>query len=276
MTRFLSIRIINGKPQKVIVDENGNIINRSPNKDELRGIEVEHYKITKRTRIRYKIGNICPRCIEENNVTEKSVLYIGNVCREKDKDGAETGECVCHDHWARNYQMYSPNSCNNVKKSIANCRTGNQNPNHSNTKGDIDVEVVCELYGWINLNKRYDKYNTEIDCFDEKTGLLHQVRGICYNPKYGSWGFSHLEEEWYKKYESMVCVCKSEDKKRIEDMYEFPLKLLKELLIKGISIKCDSERPYRRGWYEKYRIKDEQKLMMANDILRRILIQKSG
>ena len=35
------------------------------------------------------------------------------------------------------------------------------------TKGDQCIDLVCER---INLNKRYDHHNTEIDCFDERKG----------------------------------------------------------------------------------------------------------
>lgn len=44
MTEYKSVRLIDGKPRKVIVDENGNIVNRNPNKDELKGLEKEFYE----------------------------------------------------------------------------------------------------------------------------------------------------------------------------------------------------------------------------------------
>lgn len=39
--RFIAARIIDGKPRKVIIDENGDIINRNPNKEELKGLKRE-------------------------------------------------------------------------------------------------------------------------------------------------------------------------------------------------------------------------------------------
>ena len=50
MTNYTSTRIIDGKPRKV--DENGKVINRSPTKEKLKGINVEHY---------YKDGRGKPR-----------------------------------------------------------------------------------------------------------------------------------------------------------------------------------------------------------------------
>lgn len=35
MVNYKSIRIINGKPKKVIVDEKGDIVNSNPNKEDL-------------------------------------------------------------------------------------------------------------------------------------------------------------------------------------------------------------------------------------------------
>lgn len=44
MTEYKSVRLIDGKPRKVIVDENGNIMNRNPSKDKLKYLEKEFYE----------------------------------------------------------------------------------------------------------------------------------------------------------------------------------------------------------------------------------------
>jgi hypothetical protein len=41
--KYISIRIVEGKPKKVIVDDNGKIINYKPNKDELEGNDIEPF-----------------------------------------------------------------------------------------------------------------------------------------------------------------------------------------------------------------------------------------
>lgn len=229
-------------------------------------------------RLRYKIGDICSRCIEEKDVTNKSILRPGNVLQEKDKDGKKTERCVCSKHWKIDYEKYDPNSWSNTVKSIANCRTRCQDPNHSSTKGDIDLDVVCELYGYINLNKKYDNYTTSIDCLDEKTDQLYQVKGSCYNTVYRYWSFGSLENEWKKQYKGMIFVCKSNDGKRIEEIYIIPPEEIKDKR-KTIAIcKYDSKRrPYTDGWYEKYRIKGikrQEDIKRANEILQRKLQQR--
>lgn len=43
MTKYKSCRIINGKPRWIIVDDNGDIINAHPSREELKNLEEEHY-----------------------------------------------------------------------------------------------------------------------------------------------------------------------------------------------------------------------------------------
>ena len=58
----------------------------------------------------YNRTNMYPRCREENNITEKSILYPGNA------DGKKTDDMVCKAHSLRNYKRYDPNSLENIKK----------------------------------------------------------------------------------------------------------------------------------------------------------------
>lgn len=44
MTGYKSYRIIDGRPRKVVVDKNGEIINKNPSKEELKDLEKENYK----------------------------------------------------------------------------------------------------------------------------------------------------------------------------------------------------------------------------------------
>ncbi len=49
MKYYKSVRLVDGKPRWVIVDENDNIVNKNPSKDELKGLEEEPYKRTYKT-----------------------------------------------------------------------------------------------------------------------------------------------------------------------------------------------------------------------------------
>lgn len=307
MTYYKSWRIIDRKPRWIIVDDNGNITNKNPTKEELKNSATEKYvgnnvKYTddelleylkqfyeENGRIptqidfannhdhphyttyhirfgswnrsldiaglwekRYNSTHTCNRCGRNFDEMEGSKYPLKEYDKERNFIGWTCRNC---------YQKYDPNSINNIKKSVSNCRTGNQDQNHSNTKGDKDIELACRLYRYENLNEKYDNHITPIDCLDPRTGLFHQVQGRFYNGKHGWWQFSHLDREWYKEYEDMICFCKSKDGKRIERIYRFPLSVIKE--VKTISI---YRNPSRGGWYEKYRIADEYELKNANTL----------
>lgn len=257
---------IDGKKPIWVIKEDRKIINKNPVKEELKGLELEKYTDGRsKPRGKYKVGSICPRCIEYKDVTENSILCPGNACREKDKDGNETGEYICFKHWSRNYQRYDHNSTNNVIKSMANCRTGNISPDSENAKGDKCAKLACLEFEWIDLNKKNDNYCSPIDCYDPKTGLYHQVRGKLYEPKYRSWHLTSIEGEWTKKYRDMVFYCINEDGYRIERIYIIPLQEIN--IRKGITIYKNPSRGAQ--WYEKYRVTEEE-LKISNKIYQKI------
>jgi hypothetical protein len=276
--RYKAYRIVDGKLRWIVIDENGIIINRNPGRNELKVLEKEirYDQDTRKKKLEYKEGDICPICTEDNEITERSILHPGRSFREHDKDGNETGRYICN----KCYEKYDPNSTNNAIKSVRNCRTGNQNKGHECTKGDIDIRIACEIYGYINLNKKNNNYSrgTPVDCYNPKTGLFHQIEGrflksiktyiitrrryIYYDvwPTFGDYG-----NEWDKEYKDMICFCKSKDGNRIERIYRFPFS---EIIGRTFKI---IKNPIRRiPWYEKYRITDEEELKRANEILENI------
>lgn len=277
MTKYKRYAPVDGNKPIWAIIENGKIINYNPNKEELKCLDIEPHKIKRWCD--YKMGSICHMCIENNDVTEDSILHPGNAYLKKDKDGKETREYVCFRHYRRDYYKYveknDPNSWNNVKKSIANCRTGNQDPNHSSTKGDQDIELACELYDWENLNKTNDNYSTgtPIDCCDNKTGLSYQLRGRRYDHMNRSWSFVDLDDEWHKEYKGMVFICKSRDGNIVERIYRFPSEEIKGRRSIGIYKNPMNSRGTMPivSWYEEYRVKDPDEIKKANEIWKKIL-----
>lgn len=194
----------------------------------------------------------------------------------------------CDKHGKIYYQRYNPNSTNNIMKSMASIRIGNIDQNSQAAKGESDVEIVCELYGWKDLNKKYDNYGTPIDCLDEKTGYFYQVRGASLGTlatyltnegeekcTYG-WSFSSLEREWKKKYKSMILVCKNKNGKIVERIYKIPSNEIYDGVgrwKKGIGIVKSPRDKYggsKIPWYEKYIVGDIEELIEANSILERL------
>ena len=69
--------------------------------------------------------------------------------------------------------------------------------------------------------------------------------------------------DWYKEFDIMICYCASEDGKIIVRVYEIPISEIIErkgmAIVKNITYKnC--------GWYEKYRITDEETIIKVNKI----------
>lgn len=217
----------------------------------------------------YNRTNTCDRCRKEGKVTK---LYAGNALMEKDNNGNWTGRWGCKNCW----QKYDPNSTLNIIKSISNCRTGNQNANHSNTKGKKFQKLTCLEFGYIDLNIESDNYNSPIDLIDPKTKLKYQVKGRWYDSTNKYWNFGDIEREHFKEFKDMICYCASKDGKKIERIYRFP----KEEINNRIRIAIVKNPMNARGtspivpWYEKYRYTDEEELKKANEIW--MNLQKCG
>lgn len=217
---------------------------------------------------RYNQTNTCYRCIEEGKTIDESQLP-DKAYKEKDKDGKKTEEWICRKHWRRDYEKNDPDSYSNIIRSMSNSRMDNLDPSSPKGKADKDQELACELYGYVDLNKKYDNYSASIDCLDEKTGLLYQIRGRVYNPEYGKWSFGHFGGEIYKDYKDMILICFNKNRKIVERIYRIPFEKEIKKRRKGIAI-CKN--PSKGDmWYEYYRVKDEKEIKMANDILKKIL-----
>lgn len=319
MTKYKRYISVSGKKPILVVVENGNIIDRNPTKEELKGLKDEpsnmysdkeylkeclrrFYKKYGRVPTaadlshnceypgrgtyfkyfggldnalreaglwekRYNSTNTCHRCIEEDKNIDDSQLP-DKAYKEKDKDGKNTGEWICRKHWRKDYEKNDPNSYSNIIKSMSDSRTDNLDPNSPKGKADKSQELACELYGYIDLNKRYDNYATRIDCIDEKTGLLYQIRGRRYNPEYRQWYFGHFEGELHKDYKDMILFCFNKDRKIVERIYRIPFEKEIKKKRKGIAIYKNFS---KGGWYEQYRVKDEEEIKRANDIWQKIL-----
>lgn len=248
----------------VIIDETGKVVNNNPSEDELKGLKTEP-RTFRDTNGRYNSTNTCEYVdVDNKRCTEK--LYPGNVRRERDGEGNETGRWLC----INCYGKYDSNSSNNIRKSLRDRRTGSLKDS-KHIFGDNTLELACILYGWEDLNKKLDNYKIPIDCYDPKTGLYHQVQGRHYNSRYGQWSFSGFEREMKKKkYETMICFCISKDGKTVERIYKFPWKEIME--IKSVAIVKNSSRT--PGWYEKYRETNEDELKRSNDIWKEIVKEK--
>lgn len=127
---------------------NGKLI-MNPTKDDLYETKLKTYNST----------NVCSICREEwekegNELTDKSILRPKNA-RRFDIGNIEIW--VCESHSGR-YRQKLPNSQNNIKKSLADCRTGNST-DHTKILGNNCEKLTEKWLGAGRLSAKYDNYS---------------------------------------------------------------------------------------------------------------------
>lgn len=241
----------------VVGDDNENIINKNPDIEHLRNLrlfkeESRNYNDTK------TCLKTCPKVDNKGEICGRPLIR-GNAKRERDKNGKPTGKWICS-------KCYSMDYNNLFVKPKRRCRTGQLSPDCTTLIGDKFHELACLHYGYENLNKKNDNFNSPIDCIDPRTGLFFQIKGRRYNHLERYWQFSPLDREWDKKYEDMICYCADKDMKIIDRIYRIPSYEIDRM--RTITI---TKNPSRGGqWYEKYRVMDEKELKKANDIWKKL------
>lgn len=267
MTYYKSYRIIDGKPRWIIVDETGKIINRSPSKDELKGLEKETYvRNIVSIFIYYNKTNTCGKCGEK--------LVYGKTRREI-VEGNWTGIWICN----KCHNNYDSNSISNIIKSLRDHRTNNLDPNCTSAKGDNFQELTVRWRSTVStihiedLNKKLDNYTTPIDhSWDSELGII-QTKGKLYDSYNQHWAQNFITEHNTIRrgleFDYLIFYCASEDGKTIERIYIIPKEEIKDKR-KGITI---VKNLIKRGcgWYEQYRIKDEETIKKINDIWKEII-----
>lgn len=227
-----------------MVVENGKIIKRNVTREYLIKITTNVYY--------YNKTNICPKCRIDKNITDKGILYPGNVRRGIDNDGKKTEEWICNMHYVKDYQQYDLNSQNNLKKRLRDRRIGNlSNPNL--LFADDCEELTCITFGVKRLSTEHDNYELPIDHDRYPILGIMQTKGAIFNYNlgaYGGWLFTSEKEE--KEFDSLILYCMDRDDKNVERIYIIP----KEEAIKRKSIGIVKNPS--KGWYEKYRIKDKE------------------
>lgn len=264
MIEYTSKRYIDGKVRQIIVDENGNIINRTPSKDELKGLD-KHLEERQRIRGYYNDTNTCDECKIEK-------LIPGETYRECDNKGNWTGRWICK----KCYMIYDyhkrPDTNHNIIKSLAKCRTGNLDPNCSSAKG-YNFEKLTSIWKGVKiLSNENDNYNGPLDHSADSEGKIPQTKGKFYDSYNQYWSQSLTTEHNAIangfEFDYLIFYCASKDGKIIERIYEFPI----EELLKRTGIKIIKNPDISRGtWTEKYRIKDEETIKKVNDIWKEII-----
>lgn len=211
----------------------------------------------------YNGSHACDRCGESFDD-----IGWGHPLKEYDGKGEWTGNWDC----TNCYQKYDPNSMMNVKKSIADSRTGNLSPSSSSGKGGKGEELLCIWKGFVNLNKENDNYNSPIDCKDLVMESYHQVKIAYYNSVNKRWSqnFNNIQYLSIKGFgfKSLFLFCVSEDGKKIERVSEISEE---DIIVRlGITVAKNSC-PSRVAWYDQYRLEDKGELKKLNEIWQKML-----
>lgn len=251
-----------------IIAENRKIINKNPTKEDLYGTKLKSYNST----------NICSRCREENEIdgkelTDKSILYPGNVSQDVDKEGKNIDEYVCKRHYGINYEKYNPNSRSNIIKSLGDRRTGNLKYD-IHIFGDNCQELTCRVFGVEDLNKKNDNYNSPIDNSAHPILGVLQTKGSHFSKDIGvkgGWKTAYGVDEYKKEYDNMIFWCMNEDGEYIEMGYIIPKK---EINVRR-SVTILKDPATWPPWYDKYRMRDEEELKKINDIWMDIIRENS-
>jgi len=268
MTRYkVKVTIDENNPFWIVVD-NGILI-RNPTQEDLKDSKF----------ISYSDDNICPICREENNITDKSILYPRNANRDTDKNGKKTDEWVCKRHSLMHYHRYDPDSYSNIRKSMSACRMMNSKY-HNKIIGDRCEELTKKWTGAKRLSVEHDKYSQLPidhgpitkhihvmigDKLVDLYGKVPQTKGHSYNPKYDRWAIDTRKER-NKEFDILIFYCISEDGKTVERIYIFPKE---EMTKNGITISKNPSRGIQ--WYEKCRVTDECELNKVDEMWKKSL-----
>lgn len=250
-----------------IIAKDNMIINKDPVKEDFVGTKLVSYNRT----------NVCPRCREEDKITDKSILYPGNVGLDINKEGKRTGEWVCALHYKRHYERYGPSSCSNIIKSLRNRRTGNLN-NSNHLLGDNCQKCTCLWLGTKDLNELYDNYISPYDHTLIPEGMslvigdklvdlsekIPQTKGKRYSPKDKGYHFSNIEREWSKEFDIMILYCIGENGDHIERIYVIPKSDIIGRVTIGIYLN-------NYGWSKKYRVSNQEEMKIVDKIWQGII-----
>jgi hypothetical protein len=222
MIFYKSIRFIDGKLRTMIINEYGDIVRNPTSNDMKMAIFGEPPKK-------------CYVCGTDNGGW--------NWRRDYDNKGNLTGRYLCKSCW----DMHSPNSGNNIIKSMANLRRGLLVIDNEKGKGIISEAVVAKIRKLDILCIEMDNFNYVYDLsIDPEYGII-QVKAR--HLHYGEWGIGHFNN---MDFDNLFFICMDEFWENIDRMYVIPIEDIPDSL--GISI---YKNPSRGEWYRNFRIEEK-------------------
>ena len=238
---YRSWRIIDGEPRWIVIDENENIINKEPKKEELKYLKIFEKPRPRATKDEIESIPIPEFC--DCGCRRKLIL---SQPRREYISGKWTGRWLtktCYDKGRPNTRK---------AKMCADFRNNNLDPNSPAGKGYISQKVTCRTRGVEDLNIINDSFRSPIDhSRDPELGIV-QSKSALFNRLEGYW-HNNTVNEHNKEFDYLIFYCISEDGKIIERVCIFP----KHEIIKSSSITIYKDRLRGNHWYEKYRVNEK-------------------
>lgn len=165
---------------------------------------------------KYEVRKCC-RC--GSNKTYTNSRHIPGWIKDRDDNGDWTLEWICGLCYGNDYQKNNPNSQHNLRKDVANIRTGNSNIDGSHYKGLVGELTVCKTLGAKNRNIEDNNFRSYVDTFyHEKYGEI-QIKTKCHNPDYNHWAVNVTGDS---RFDTAIILCMDNDMKNIERVYVIP------------------------------------------------------
>lgn len=229
--QYYSDRIIDGKIRRIIVDENGDMINRNPTKDGLKCLELSQAKRGKR----------CCACGSADT-------YIGpNLNPQWSKHVCDKKNCtryICHNCW----HIYYNNLPDSVLNANSKWRNGMLDSSSTNGKGFIGQQIVAKAYGVEDCNLKMKNFRFCVDLSKmSKYGYI-EVKTATLNKINDNWGFNTRRDQ---KYNTLILVCMDHNEPWKDVMMAYAIPYEEAIKRRQITI---VRHPTRYTWYKDFEI----------------------
>lgn len=183
--------------------------------------------------------------IREKQIERKKCAKCGinEVCAK--------GLCkTCYSsYYYHNVEKIDPDSSRNIKKSLANSRTGNLGRHTENGKSVIGQWIGAKTLGLKDLNIEKNNFAESIDLSPHPE--LGNIGVMTKTSKYGEWPFGYIEN---LSFDNLLTLCMDNNKlwRCVEMAYIIPVCEFRNR--SGFSI---IKNPSRITWYHTYRVDEK-------------------
>lgn len=232
---FKSLRIIDGRPKWVLINENGDIVNRNPTKEQIENAKFEYSNFYRIHRFK---GRKCRKC--GNDISDPSRDNHGTRYLD-DKGNWDGKSWLCNCCYMKDY--------NKDRNDNADWRTGNLSRYSPSGKGFIGAQIVARTLGVDDCNIIMDNFNFYIDLGKHSKYGYIEVKTATLDIECGEWSF--ILNLWKQ---ILVCMDQYEPWKNVKKLYAISYGYV--INNKGITI-TDITSKYSKLKWERFKIDEK-------------------